>query len=61
MSLKGQIKKDHELVIFGSLLNGLFDNGSSDLDLTFIVKQNRDLNHFEELKKVKNALVKSSN
>jgi len=46
MSLKEQIKEDHELVIFGSLLNGLFDNGSSDLDLTFIVKQNGCLDHF---------------
>jgi hypothetical protein len=28
---------DHELVLFGSALNGLFDKFCSDLDLTLIV------------------------
>lgn len=49
----------HNLVIFGSVLNALYDKNNSDLDLTVIVEQNPQLNHKKVLDKVLDALLRS--
>jgi len=47
---------EHQLLIFGSVLNGLYDKNNSDLDLTIIVHQNAGLNHLKILEKARTCL-----
>jgi predicted nucleotidyltransferase len=57
-----QVRKDlsegfdnFELLIFGSCLNGLFDNQESDLDLTIITEST---DHYKTLEKCRRLLDK---
>ena len=50
---------DHDLVIFGSALNGLYDKFCSDLDLTLIVHRDCPHDHLKLLFKIHDALLHS--
>jgi predicted nucleotidyltransferase len=50
---------DHEIVIFGSALNGLYDKFCSDLDLTLIVHRDCSVDHQKLLFKIHDALEHS--
>ena len=49
----------HELVIFGSALNGLYDKFCSDLDLTLIVHRDCSVDHQKLLFKIHDTLEHS--
>lgn len=49
-------KFEFELVIFGSVVNGLQDRGNSDIDLTIIVDKNANLHHDSILQRVRDSI-----